>query len=96
MLISGGGELLSHPNGNDIVIGTNLVGDESVQIEVQPNGTLADDTGLTSNVFSIDNDEFDLDSPTAGFASISEAIEDIRQGKVATLSVKLFFPLFYN
>lgn len=95
-LISGGGDLLSYPNGNGIVIGKNLVGDESVRIEVQPNRTLAADTGLTSNVFSIDNDEFDLDSPTAGFASISEAIEDIRQGKVATLSVKLFFPLFFN
>ncbi|KAH1051763.1 Bifunctional riboflavin biosynthesis protein RIBA 1, chloroplastic [Glycine soja] len=85
MLISGGGELLSHPNGNDIVIGTNLVGDESVQIEVQPNGTLADDTGLTSNVFSMDNNEFDSDSPSAGFASIPEAIEDIRQGKMVVV-----------
>ncbi|KAG4945421.1 hypothetical protein AAZX31_15G054000 [Glycine max] len=84
-LISGGGDLLSYPNGNGIVIGKNLVGDESVRIEVQPNRTLAADTGLTSNVFSIDNDEFDLDSPTAGFASISEAIEDIRQGKMVVV-----------
>lgn len=27
--------------------------------------------------------ELDLDSPTEGFASIAEAIEDIRQGKVS-------------
>jgi 3,4-dihydroxy 2-butanone 4-phosphate synthase / GTP cyclohydrolase II len=26
----------------------------------------------------------DLDSPTEGFASIADAIEDIRQGKVST------------
>ncbi|TKY71488.1 Bifunctional riboflavin biosynthesis protein RIBA 1 [Spatholobus suberectus] len=84
-LISGGGDLLSYPNGNDIVIGKNLVGDESFRIEVQPNGTLAADTGLTNNVFSVDNDEFDLDSPTAGFASIPEAIEDIRQGKMVVV-----------
>jgi 3,4-dihydroxy 2-butanone 4-phosphate synthase/GTP cyclohydrolase II len=28
--------------------------------------------------------ELDLDSPTEGFASIADAIEDIRQGKVST------------
>lgn len=83
-LKSGGGDLLSYPNGNDIVIDKDLVGDESVGIEA-----LAADTGLTNNVFSLDNDEFDLDSPTEGFASIPEAIEDIRQGKVATLSLSL-------
>jgi len=85
-LISGGGDLLSYPNSNDIVIGKTLVEDESVPIDVQSNGKPAVDTGITSNVFSVDGDEFDLDSPTPGFASIPEAIEDIRQGKVATLS----------
>ncbi|KAK7412141.1 hypothetical protein VNO78_03589 [Psophocarpus tetragonolobus] len=84
-LFSGGGDLLSYPNGNDIVIGKNLIGDQSDRIEVQPNGKLAADTGLTSNVFSLDNHEFDLDSPTAGFASIPEAIEDIRQGKMVVV-----------
>ncbi|KQJ99989.1 probable bifunctional riboflavin biosynthesis protein RIBA 2, chloroplastic [Brachypodium distachyon] len=36
------------------------------------------------DTFSNDNDdtEHDLDSPTEGFSSISEAIEDIRQGKL--------------
>ncbi|KAJ1434917.1 Riboflavin biosynthesis protein RibBA [Sesbania bispinosa] len=81
-LISGGGDLLSYSNRNDVMMGRNLVGDESVGIEVQPNGTLEADTGLTNNAFSVDKDEFDLDSPTAGFASIPEAIEDIRQGKM--------------
>ncbi|KAL2342077.1 hypothetical protein Fmac_010017 [Flemingia macrophylla] len=84
-LISGGGDLLSFPNSNDILIGKNLVGGESVRTEVQPNAILAADTGLTSNVFSVENDEFDLDSPTAGFASIAEAIEDIRQGKMVVV-----------
>ncbi|KAF7842995.1 bifunctional riboflavin biosynthesis protein RIBA 1, chloroplastic-like [Senna tora] len=74
-MISGGGDLLSYSNGN-----------ESVGIEVQPDaiafGTLAADTALTSNGFTADNDEFDLDRPTEGFASIPDAIEDIRQGKM--------------
>lgn len=83
---AGGGDLLSYPKSNDIVIGKNLVGDESVRIDVQYNGLPTIDTVITSNVFSVDGDEFDLDSPTAGFASIPEAIEDIRQGKVVTLS----------
>jgi 3,4-dihydroxy 2-butanone 4-phosphate synthase/GTP cyclohydrolase II len=30
-----------------------------------------------------DDAELDLDSPTEGFASIADAIEDIRQGKVS-------------
>ncbi|WVZ48891.1 hypothetical protein U9M48_000286 [Paspalum notatum var. saurae] len=34
-----------------------------------------------SNSVQADDDELDLDSPTKGFSSIPEAIEDIRQGK---------------
>ncbi|XP_014519170.1 bifunctional riboflavin biosynthesis protein RIBA 1, chloroplastic [Vigna radiata var. radiata] len=82
---AGGGDLLSYPKSNDIVIGKNLVGDESVRIDVQYNGLPTIDTVITSNVFSVDGDEFDLDSPTAGFASIPEAIEDIRQGKMVVV-----------
>ncbi|KAI4299119.1 hypothetical protein L6164_032609 [Bauhinia variegata] len=85
-LISGGGDLLSYPNAADVVIPEDLVGNDSVGIEMQPDaiafGTLAADTALTSFGFPDDNDEFDLDSPTEGFASIPEAIEDIRQGKM--------------
>ncbi|KAK7302552.1 hypothetical protein RJT34_13444 [Clitoria ternatea] len=85
-LISGGGDLLSYPSSNGSVIGKIVVGgDGPVGIEVQPNGTVASDTGLTRNVFAVDNDEFDLDTPTAGFASIPEAIEDIRQGKMVVV-----------
>lgn len=91
-LISGGGDLLSYPKSNDVVIGKDLVNDGSVGIEVHPDGTpAAEDTWFTSNVFSVDNNnEFDLDSPTVGFASIPEAIEDIRRGKVSTLSFFYF------
>ncbi|XP_027335250.1 bifunctional riboflavin biosynthesis protein RIBA 1, chloroplastic-like [Abrus precatorius] len=84
-LISGAGDLLSYPNSNGIVMPKTLVGDETVGIEVQPNGRLAADKGLKTDVFSVDNDEFDLDIPTAGFASIPEAIEDIRQGKMVVV-----------
>ena len=86
-LISGGGDLLSYPNRNDVEISRN---DESVGIELQPDavafGSLSADTALTINDFDLsDNNEFDLDRPTEGFASIPEAIEDIRQGKVHPL-----------
>ncbi|KAK7328124.1 hypothetical protein VNO77_22220 [Canavalia gladiata] len=79
-LISGGGDLLSYQN-----ISKTLAGDETVGIEVQPNGTLAADAGPIGNDFSVHNDEFDFDSPTGGFASIPEAIEDIRQGKMVVV-----------
>lgn len=41
------------------------------------------------NSFPIEDDEFELDSPTEGFNSIPEAIEDIRQGKVVSCSILL-------
>ncbi|GMJ03465.1 Arabidopsis thaliana riboflavin A1, riboflavin A1, RED FLUORESCENT IN DARKNESS 1 [Hibiscus trionum] len=44
----------------------------------------ADATSI-SNGFPIDDDEFDSDRPTEGFASIPEAIEDIRQGKMVVV-----------
>ncbi|CAL9180512.1 unnamed protein product [Musa hybrid cultivar] len=44
-------------------------------------GTIAADTAPVPDAFSIDNGELDLDFPTEGFSSVSEAIEDIRQGK---------------
>jgi 3,4-dihydroxy 2-butanone 4-phosphate synthase/GTP cyclohydrolase II len=37
-----------------------------------------------------DDTELDLDSPTEGFASIADAIEDIRQGKVSMPCNSLF------
>lgn len=74
-LISGGGDLVSYLNGNDV----------KIRPEAIAYGTLAADTAVTSNGFPVDDDELNLDSPTEGFASIPEAIEDIRQGKVVNL-----------
>lgn len=59
----------------------------SMGIELQPDlvsfGTLAAEMIPTTVVSSeVDDEEFDLDRPTDGFASIPQAIEDIRQGKV--------------
>lgn len=88
-VISGEGDLLSYANENNVDEKNTLIGDQSVGIEIQPDavafGTLAADTALTSNGFSIENDEFDLDRPTKGFSSIPEAIEDIRQGKMVVV-----------
>ncbi|KAK9228614.1 hypothetical protein WN944_021566 [Citrus x changshan-huyou] len=75
-LVSGEGDVISYPNNNK----------KYTAIETQSDtigfGTLgAEITPKTSDFFPND-DEFDLDRPTKGFASISEAIEDIRQGKL--------------
>lgn len=48
---------------------------------------VAADAVSISNGFPVDNDEFNLDRATEGFASIPEAIEDIRQGKVSFFSL---------
>ena len=89
-LVSGEGDLLSYSNGNGVPANGNLFNGKSVGIEAQEDaiafGNLSADTAPISSGFPIDNDEFDLDRPTEGFASIPEAIEDIRQGKVS------FFP----
>ncbi|XP_022726097.1 bifunctional riboflavin biosynthesis protein RIBA 1, chloroplastic-like [Durio zibethinus] len=88
-LVSGEGDLLSYSNGNGVSTNGNLFSDKSVGIEAQQDaiafGNLAADTAPISNAFPIDNDEFDLDRPTEGFASIPEAIEDIRQGKMVVV-----------
>lgn len=82
-MISGGDDLLPYPkNINDVVIGKDFIVDES-------KGTSTQDSGMTSILFPADNNEFDLDSPTQGFASIPEAIEDIRRGKVVKYSYML-------
>ncbi|XVF15254.1 hypothetical protein REPUB_Repub09cG0135100 [Reevesia pubescens] len=87
-LVSGEGDVLSYPNGNGVVAGktgfVNGLVDQPNGIEIQPDaigfGTLsAEITPMTSGFFA---DEYDLDCPTEGFASILEAIEDIRQGKL--------------
>ncbi|XP_058764348.1 bifunctional riboflavin biosynthesis protein RIBA 1, chloroplastic-like [Vicia villosa] len=74
-LTSGGGDLKDE----------DMVGVESAQPDPVALGILGVDTGLTSSGFADDNDEFDSDSPTKGFASIPEAIEDIRNGKMVVV-----------
>ncbi|CAL0309489.1 unnamed protein product [Lupinus luteus] len=71
-LISGGGDLLSYPNSKDVEKNDIQAIEESTGTEVQPD-------------FSDDTNELDLDEPTPGFASIAEAIEDIRQGKMVVV-----------
>ncbi|KAA8536429.1 hypothetical protein F0562_028907 [Nyssa sinensis] len=83
-LLSEEADLISHPNGTNVV-GKNL----SPGIETQPDaiafGTLAAETIPTTGGFPVDNDEYDLDCPTEGFSSIPEAIQDIRQGKMVVV-----------
>lgn len=85
-LVSGEGDLLAYAHGNNMLENNSLLGDQPIGIEMQPDavsfGALSADTAPISSGFPVDNDEFDLDRPTAGFASIPDAIEDIRQGKV--------------
>ncbi|XWS63121.1 hypothetical protein CRYUN_Cryun06bG0069200 [Craigia yunnanensis] len=88
-LVSGEGDLLSYSNGNGVSTNSNFFSDKSVGIEAKQDaiafGNLAADIAPISNGFPIDNDEFDLDRLTEGFASIPEAIEDIRQGKMVVV-----------
>lgn len=61
-----------------------LTTNASLQTESVVLGTIAADMAPASDGFFPDDDERDLDLPTAGFSSIQEAIEDIRQGKVGS------------
>ncbi|XVE66579.1 hypothetical protein DITRI_Ditri08aG0090000 [Diplodiscus trichospermus] len=87
-LVSGEGDLLSYSSGSDAstngTFSDNSVGNEAKEDAIAF-GTLAADPAPITNGFPIDNDEFDLDRPTEGFASIPEAIEDIRQGKMVVV-----------
>lgn len=89
--ISGEGNFPSYSS-NKAVSGLGNDGEQANQpngTEIQPDAvafaTLSAETIPTSMGFHSDDDEFDLDSPTEGFSSIPEAIEDIRQGKVSCL-----------
>lgn len=63
-----------------------FISEQSTATDNQPDavafGTLAAEITPNTSGFFIADDEFDLDRPTAGFASIPEAVEDIRQGKM--------------
>lgn len=81
-LVSGEGDLLSYTNSNNVLASSTLDNDKPIGIEMQPLDALSADIAPTISGFPVDSDEFDLDCPTEEFASIAEAIEDIRQGKV--------------
>ncbi|TKY59473.1 Bifunctional riboflavin biosynthesis protein RIBA 1 [Spatholobus suberectus] len=82
-LTFGGGDLGSCPNSSDVV--TSGVGTE-VQRNVVAFGALGVDTAVPAGSgFSDDDDKYDFDSPTEGFASILEAVEDIRNGKMVVV-----------
>ncbi|EMS66109.1 Riboflavin biosynthesis protein ribBA, chloroplastic [Triticum urartu] len=70
-----------HPTTNSVIVAAEIIS-----------------TDLSCVVDTLSNEEddaeLDLDSPTEGFSSISEAIEDIRQGKVSTPCNSLFDGLF--
>lgn len=86
-LTFGGGDLGSYLKSSDVV--TNRFG-TGTQFDAVAFGTLGADTAVPAGSgFSDDESEHDFDSPTEGFASIPEAIEDIRNGKVVTFSLFL-------
>lgn len=80
-LTSGRGVWVSYPNSNG-------VGTEG-QRDVAAFGTPGIDTAVPagSGFSDDDDDEYDFDTPTEGFASVPEAIEDVRNGKVVAFSV---------
>lgn len=84
-VFSGECGLLTHTTGSNIVCNA-LMSDLSGGVEVQSDsvllGALAADMVPTTSGFPVENDEYSLDLPSKGFASITEAIEDIRNGKV--------------
>lgn len=69
-VVSGEGDLLSYSNNRDTALDNDAVS----------LGALSADTAPTSVGFA--TEECDFDRPTGGFASIPDAIEDIRQGKI--------------
>lgn len=97
-IVSGEGDLLSYSSNNGILGQNILDNDQSLGIERQADavalGALSADTAPTSVGFSMENDECDLDRPTEGFASIAEAIEDVRQGKVCPFTGLLIVEVF--
>ncbi|RDX58183.1 Bifunctional riboflavin biosynthesis protein RIBA 1, chloroplastic, partial [Mucuna pruriens] len=75
----GGGDLGSYPNNPHFL--TKAVGKH----HVVSFGTLGSDTAVPAGSGFSDDEDYDFDSPTEGFASIPEAIEDIRNGKMVVV-----------
>ncbi|XP_022858456.1 bifunctional riboflavin biosynthesis protein RIBA 1, chloroplastic-like [Olea europaea var. sylvestris] len=88
VVLFGEGGLLPNSSGKKFSCNA-LISDVSGGVEVQPDtvdfGALAADMALTTSGFAVKDDEFDLDQSSEGFSSISEAIEDIRQGKMVVV-----------
>lgn len=86
VLLSDEGDLLSRSDPAKVVLNNPLITGISGGINIQPDsiefGTLTADISATTIGFPLENDELDLDSPTEGFSSIPEALEDIRKGKI--------------
>ncbi|KAL8151898.1 hypothetical protein V2J09_021706 [Rumex salicifolius] len=78
------GDVLPHPNESSFTIDKEPLKHLN-GIEIQPD--MADITKFSAEIapkskgISTKNNEYDLESPTRGFSSIPDAIEDIRQGK---------------
>ncbi|KAK6156825.1 hypothetical protein DH2020_011073 [Rehmannia glutinosa] len=87
-LFSEENDLRHHSAGSNGAI-SSVIGDVSGGVEVQSDsvvlGALAADMAPTTSGFPVENDEFDLDLPSEGFSCISEAIEDIRKGKMVVV-----------
>ncbi|KAG5041142.1 hypothetical protein JHK85_013618 [Glycine max] len=85
-VISGEGDLLSHPNNYNSPRQLDKLAEEPIKIRQQLDtfafGTVSDEINPTINGFFADRNEYDLDCPTQGFSSIPDAIADIRQGKL--------------
>ncbi|WVZ23026.1 hypothetical protein V8G54_001570 [Vigna mungo] len=88
-VISGEGDLLSHPNNctspRQYDLLDKLVEEPtriSPQLDTFAFETVSDEINPTIEGFFADRNEHELDCPTQGFSSIPEAIEDIRQGKL--------------
>ena len=85
---------ISHAVGDSsehVIINGQASPSKVVQADAAALGTIAADMAPVVDGFSADDDELDLDSPTEGFSSIPEAIEDIRQGKVWILLKNIMF-----
>ncbi|CAN4107938.1 unnamed protein product [Withania somnifera] len=83
--LSGEGDVHSQSRGESSLFSSFSTGTET-QPDAVAFGTLAADVVPTTSGFPSDDDEFDLDSPTEGFSSVPEAIEDIRQGKMVLVT----------
>ncbi|KAJ4847143.1 Bifunctional riboflavin biosynthesis protein RIBA 1, chloroplastic [Turnera subulata] len=86
MLIPRNGDVFSQSRNGNIAARISLIdnGSTSADLQLDPMslGVLEADAAPVAESFPIEDDEYDFDCPTKGFSSISEAIEDIRQGKM--------------